>query len=67
VTDLDSQRKLSIDAVRGLGGLLGRHFVGLMSISLRRIVRGFRDLLSIVSEIVMSWRNLDAEVQACGQ
>jgi hypothetical protein len=30
VTDLDSQRKLSIDAVGGLGVLLGRHFAVLL-------------------------------------
>jgi hypothetical protein len=33
-TDLDSQRKLSIDAVRSLGVLLGRHFAVLLPIML---------------------------------
>lgn len=39
VADLDSQRKLGVDAVRGLGVLLGRHFAVLLPTML--LVRSF--------------------------
>lgn len=56
-TDLDSQRKLSIDAVGGLGVLLGRHFAVLLPTMLLSTSTKFRGSMRVVLEFHMSWRN----------